>query len=240
MAAATRLNLFLARAGVASRRGADGLIAAGRVAVDGVVAEPGVQVRPGQQVTVDGTPVGTAERPVYLMLHKPTGVVTTARDERGRATVLDLVKVRQRVFPVGRLDLTTTGLLLLTNDGELAARLTHPRHGVPKTYHALVSGFPDAGVLRKLREGVELDDGRTSPAEVRAIGRDPSGLALEIVLREGRTRQVRRMCEAVGHPVRRLRRVAYGPLRLGQLAPGAFRRLTTREVTALRRAAGIR
>jgi pseudouridine synthase len=237
--AATRLNLFLARAGVASRRGADALIAAGRVAVDGTVAGPGTQVGAGQRVTLDGQPVGTAERHVYVLLHKPAGVVTTAKDERGRPTVLDLVRTRQRVFPVGRLDLTTTGLLLLTNDGELASRLTHPRHQVPKTYHALVSGFPDAAALTRLREGVDLEDGRTAPAEVRVIGRDPSGLALEIVLHEGRNRQVRRMCEAVGHPVRRLRRVAYGPLRLGELGPGASRRLTTREVRALRRAAGL-
>ncbi len=240
MPTATRLNLYLARAGVSSRRGADALIAAGRVTVDGAVATPGHQVAPGQRVAVDGREVGEAERPVYLLLHKPSGVVTTAKDEKGRATVLDLVRVRARVFPVGRLDLTTTGLLLLTNDGELAARLTHPRHEVPKTYHALVAGFPDAATLTHLKSGIDLDDGPTAPAEVRVMGGDPAGAALEIVLHEGRNRQVRRMCEAVGHPVRRLRRVAYGPLRLGDLPPGASRRLTSREVTALRRAAGLR
>ena len=164
------------------------------------------------------------------MLHKPSGVVTTASDPQRRRTVLDLVESPQRVYPVGRLDRDTTGLLLLTNDGELANRLAHPRHGVDKTYVAEVEGDPPPEALRRLAEGVELDDGPTAPARARRLeaGR------LELVIHEGRNRQVRRMCEAVGHPVRRLHRTAYGPLELGTLAPGLWRPLTAEEVAALR------
>jgi 23S rRNA pseudouridine2605 synthase len=236
--AATRINRFLAAAGVASRRSADELVAAGRVAIDGVVAGPGSQVVPGQRVTVDGVPV-RAERKVYLLLHKPAGVVTTANDPEGRPTVLDQIDVRQRVFPVGRLDAASTGLLLLTNDGLLAERLMHPRYGVTKTYHALVRGVVPDGVAEQLAAGIELEDGRTLPAEVRVVGRDAGGSVLEFVLKEGRNRQVRRMCEAVGHPVRALRRTAYGPLQLGKLAAGASRTLTQTECSALFRAAGL-
>src|SRR4051812_12271170 len=235
---ATRINRFLAAAGVASRRAADELVAAGRVAIDGVVAEPGSQVAPGQRVTVDGAPV-RAERKVYVLLNKPAGVVTTASDPEGRPTVLDQVRVRQRVFPVGRLDAGTTGLLLLTNDGDLAERLMHPRYGVEKTYHALVRGLVPAEVAEQLAGGIELDDGPTLPATVRVVGRDAGGSVLEVVLKEGRNRQVRRMCEAVGHPVRALRRTGYGPLQLGTLEPGASRPLTQQERSALFRAAGL-
>jgi 23S rRNA pseudouridine2605 synthase len=235
---ATRINRFLAAAGVASRRAADELVAAGRVAIEGVVAGPGSQVAPGQRVTVDGAPV-RAERKVYVLLNKPAGVVTTASDPEGRPTVLDQIRVRQRVFPVGRLDAGTTGLLLLTNDGALAERLMHPRYGVEKTYHALVRGLVPAEVAEQLAAGIELDDGPTLPARVRVVGRDAGGSVLEVVLKEGRNRQVRRMCEAVGHPVRALRRTAYGPLQLGTLEPGASRILTPTEVRSLRAAAGL-
>jgi 23S rRNA pseudouridine2605 synthase len=235
---ATRINRYLAAAGVASRRAADELVAAGRVAIDGVVAGPGAQVVPGQRVTVDGAPV-RVERKVYLLLNKPAGVVTTASDPEGRPTVLDHVNVRQRVFPVGRLDAGTTGLLLMTNDGDLAERLMHPRYGVEKTYHALVRGLVPAEVAEQLAAGIELDDGPTLPATVRVVGRDAGGSVLEMVLKEGRNRQVRRMCEAVGHPVRALRRTGYGPLQLGTLEQGASRILTQAEVRSLRAAAGL-
>lgn len=235
---ATRINRFLAAAGVASRRAADALVAEGRVAIDGKVAETGSQVLPGQRVTVDGKPV-KAERKVYLVLNKPVGVVTTASDPEGRPTVLDHVKVRQRVFPVGRLDATSTGLLVLTNDGALAERLMHPRYGVEKTYHALVKGLVTEETAAQLAAGVELDDGPTAPASVRVVGRDAGGSVLEIIIKEGRNRQVRRMCEAVGHPVRALRRTGYGPLRLGTMEAGASRTLTQTERAALLRAAGL-
>jgi pseudouridine synthase len=236
----TRLNRFLAQAGVASRRGSDTLIAERRVAIDGVIVETaGARVDPGQVVTVDGREV-TAERHVYLMLNKPSGYVTTAADEQGRQTVLDLVKVPQRVFPVGRLDLTTTGLLLLTNDGDLAMRLTHPRYGVEKTYRALVKGNVTPTELERLEFGVELDDGPTAPAKARIVGGDKGGSVLEITIHEGRNRQVRRMCEAIDHPVRALRRTAFGPLRLGVMREGATRPLDANELEALQKTAGLR
>jgi 23S rRNA pseudouridine2605 synthase len=231
-----RLGKFLANAGVASRRAAEELVRDGRVAVGGdVVLDPARAVTAQEAVTVDGRPVRPpAERMVWAV-NKPSGVVSTARDTHGRPTVLDLVDVPSRLYPVGRLDADTTGLLLLTDDGELANRLTHPRYEVPKIYIAEVEGgevrTPD---LRRLREGIDLDDGPTAPAGVRQL--HPG--VLEITLREGRKRQVKRMCAAVGHPVRRLRRVAFGPLRLGDLPEGAARRLTPAEVERLRAAAG--
>ncbi|MDX6377440.1 MAG: rRNA synthase [Gaiellaceae bacterium] len=235
---ATRINRFLAAAGVASRRAADTMVEAGRVRIDGVVAETGSQVHPGQKVTLDGNPV-YAERKVYLLLNKPGGVVTTASDPQNRPTVLDHIKVRQRVFPVGRLDSGTTGLLLMTNDGALAERLMHPRYGVEKTYHALVKGLVPEEVAAQLAAGVELDDGPTQPATVKIVGRDAGGSVLEFVLKEGRNRQIRRMCDVVGYHVRALRRTGYGPLRLGDMEPGASRNLTQTERTALLRLAGL-
>jgi pseudouridine synthase len=224
-----RLNRYLASAGLGSRRAVDELIRAGRVTVNGEVRELGAAVGDGDLVAVDGSPVAPQEL-AYLILHKPSGVVTTASDPQRRRTVLDLVQSQQRVYPVGRLDRDTTGLLLLTNDGELANRLAHPRHGVDKTYVADVEGDPSPEALRRLADGVELDDGPTARARARRLeaGR------LELVIHEGRNRQVRRMCEAVGHPVRRLHRTAYGPLELGTLAPGLWRPLTGEEVAALR------
>ncbi len=230
-----RLNRLLAQAGIASRRGADVLIAEGRVTVDGRVAGPGTQVAPGQDVRVDGAPIA-AEALVYVMLNKPPGVVTTVRDPQGRPTVMDLLDVAEHVAPVGRLDAETTGLLLLTNDGALANRLAHPRHGVPKTYRVIVRGLPGPTALRRLRGGVQLDDGRTQPAEVVVRGTRSGGAELEMTIKEGRNRQIRRMCATVGHPVLELERTAYGPLRLGRLQLGGTRTLRPHEVDALRSA----
>lgn len=224
-----RLNAFLARAGVASRRGADELIKAGRVAVNGRPGELNTVVGARDTVSVDGQEVARQQL-AYILLHKPAGVVTTARDPQGRKTVVDLVPREPRVVPVGRLDADTTGLLLLTNDGPLAHRLAHPRYGVEKVYEVELWKPIDDDALRRLVEGVELDDGPTAPARVRRLG--PG--RFELVLHEGRNRQVKRMAEAVGHRVRRLHRSRYAGLELGTLAPGAHRELTRAEVEALR------
>jgi 23S rRNA pseudouridine2605 synthase len=234
-AAGERLQKVLARSGVGSRRVCEELIADGRVTVNGHVAELGERVDVDHDlVEVDGAPVGIRPDLVYLLLNKPAGVVTTADDPQGRPTVIGLVPTEPRVFPVGRLDLDTEGLLLLTNDGELAHRLTHPSFGVEKEYLAQVEGRPSRATLRRLRDGVELEDGPTAPARVSATEPD----VLRIVIHEGRNRQVRRMCEAVGHPVRRLVRVRIGPLADRRLAPGTWRPLTGDEVRALSKAVG--
>ncbi|MFL5781693.1 MAG: pseudouridine synthase [Thermoleophilaceae bacterium] len=229
-----RLGKYLAHAGVASRRAAERLIADGRVTVGGApVTDPARDVDERSGVAVDGEPVAPEGRVVYA-LNKPAGVVSTARDTHGRPTVTELVPAERRLYPVGRLDADSTGLILLTNDGALANLLTHPRYEVPKTYVARVEpasvGEP---ALRRLREGVDLDDGRTAPAGVR----QPRPGVLEITLREGRKRQVRRMFDAVGHRVVELERVAFGPLRLGDLGAGRHRRLSLAEVERLRAAA---
>jgi 23S rRNA pseudouridine2605 synthase len=224
-----RLNAYLARAGVASRRKADELIKAGRVRVNGEPGQLNTFVAPGDLVQVDAEEV----RPqplAYVLLHKPAGVVTTASDPQGRPTVVELVRHAVRVVPVGRLDVETTGALLLTNDGELAHRLAHPKYGVAKVYEAEVEGEPSEEVLRRLSEGVELEDGLTAPAEVRRLG--PS--LVELSIHEGRNRQVRRMLEAVGHLVRRLHRSRYADLTVEGLVPGEWRELTQDEVAALR------
>ena len=226
-----RLNAYLARAGVASRRAADELILAGRVRVNGEAGQVNTFVEAGDRVEVDGREVAP-QRLAYVLLYKPAGVVTTARDPQGRRTVVDLVPAEPRVVPVGRLDADTTGALLLTNDGPLAHRLAHPRYGVEKTYEVEVVGEPDDDALRRLREGVDLDDGRTAPARARRLGRD----RVELVLHEGRKHQVKRMCAAVGHPVVRLHRSAYAGLTLAGLDPGAWRELTPDEVESLRAA----
>jgi 23S rRNA pseudouridine2605 synthase len=229
-----RLQKVLARAGLGSRRACDELIAAGRVTVDGEVARPGTRVDPRTaRVEVDGVRVIVRDDLVYYLLNKPAGHVSTASDPQGRPTVVSLVPDEPRVFPVGRLDAATEGLLVLTNDGELAQLLTHPSRGVPKTYLAEVEGVPSAAELRALRTGVVLDDGTTAPARVAVVARRAPGAAVELTIHEGRNRQVRRMCEAVGHPVRRLVRTRIGPLRDGRLAPGEWRLLTAREVRAL-------
>jgi 23S rRNA pseudouridine2605 synthase len=228
-----RLGKFLAHSGAASRRGAERLVAEGRVTVAGeVVTDPARDVDESSGVALDGRPVEPEPLEVHA-LNKPAGVVSTARDTHGRPTVVQLVRSRRRLYPVGRLDADTTGLILLTNDGELAERLTHPRYGVRKVYRARVRPprlSPQA--MRALREGVELEEGITAPARVRQAR--PG--VLEITIREGRKRQVRRMCEAVGLRVVELERVAFGPLGLGRLEPGQSRRLKEAEVERLRRA----
>jgi pseudouridine synthase len=229
-----RLNAYLARAGVASRRGADGLIKAGRVRVNGRPGELNTFVGAGDTVEVDGRPVAKQQL-AYRLLHKPSDTVTTARDPRGRPTVVALVPGEPRVVPVGRLDADTTGAILLTNDGRLAHRLAHPRYEVDKVYAAEVEGDPAPDVLRRLAEGVELDDGRTAPAGARRLG--PG--RLELTIHEGRKHQVKRMCEAVGHPVRRLHRSGYAGLDVRGLAPGEWRDLTHEEVAGLRRLVGL-
>ena len=224
-----RLNAYLARAGVASRRRADELIKAGRVLVNGEPGQLNTVVQSSDSVEVDGRRVRKQEL-VHLLLHKPAGVVTTARDPQRRPTVVELVPSEPRVVPVGRLDADTTGALLLTNDGELAHRLAHPRFGVSKTYVVDVEGAPSDGALELLRRGVELADGRTAPAEVRRLA--PS--RVELTIHEGRNRQVKRMLESVGHPVLRLHRSAYAGLTLEGLEPGAWRELEPSEVQRLR------
>lgn len=237
-----RLQKALAAAGVCSRRAAEALIADGRVRVNGVVVtELGTKVDPGRDhIEVDGRAVSPRERLVYVLLNKPAGYLTTARDPQGRRTVLELVSQPDgaRLFPVGRLDADTEGLLLLTNDGELANLLLHPRYHVAKRYTAVVRGEVREEALERLRTGLTLDDGPTAPAEARILRRDPGKTVVEIVLREGRKRQVKRMLAAVGHPVLRLRRDAFGPLVLGDLEVGGSRLLTAEEVDALRRASG--
>jgi len=228
-----RLNAYLARAGVASRRRADELIRAGRVRVNGAPGELNTVVGKSDVVEVDGARV-QRQRLAYVLLHKPAGAVTTARDPQGRRTVVELVPDEPRVVPAGRLDADTTGALLLTNDGDLAHRLAHPRYGVPKVYEAEVEGSPSADALARLREGVELDDGVTAPAEARMLapGR------IELTLHEGRKHQVKRMCETVGHPVRRLVRTRIGPIADRSLAPGTWRPLTPEEVRGLYQGSG--
>src|SRR6202795_562491 len=224
-----RLNAYLARAGIASRRGSDDLIKAGRVRVNGALGELNTYVQPGDRVEVDGRQV-TAQSLKYVLLHKPAGTVTTVRDPQGRPTVVELVKeIPERVVPVGRLDADTTGALLLTNDGPLAHRLAHPRYGVEKVYEVEVEGEPDDAALKQLAEGIDLEDGRTAPAVVRRLG--PS--QLELTLHEGRKHQVKRMCEAVGHPVLRLHRSRYAGLTVEGLEPGQWRELEPSEVERL-------
>jgi 23S rRNA pseudouridine2605 synthase len=224
-----RLNAWLARAGVASRRGADDLIKAGRVTVNGEPGRLDTFVESRDRVELDGRRL-ELQQLAYILLHKPAGVLTTARDPQGRPTVVGLVGHPARIVPVGRLDADTTGALLLTNDGELAHHLAHPRYEVDKVYVAEVQGDPSPAALAELEGGVELDDGRTAPARARRLGRG----RVELVLHEGRKHQVKRMLAAVGHPVRALHRAGYGPLTLAGLEPGEWRELTPPEVDALR------
>ena len=231
-----RLQKVLARVGLGSRRVCEDLIADERVTVNGEVAVLGTRVDVDNDVVaVDGVPIGVRPGLVYYLLNTPAGVVTTADDPQGRPTVVSMVPDEPRVHPVGRLDLDTEGLLLLTNDGQLTHRLTHPSFGVEKEYVAEVRGAPGRGALRQLRDGVELDDGPTAPAKASS----PSPGVLRLTIHEGRNRQVRRMCEAVGHPVTRLVRTRIGPLRDPHLAPGEWRELTTDEVRELERAVSL-
>lgn len=242
---AERLQKVMARAGIGSRRACEELILQGRVQVNGqTVTELGSRADPlHDEIVVDGQPLAAAPL-VYLLLHKPPGYLSTTDDPYGRPTVIDLLSVPHRVYPVGRLDMDSEGLLLLTNDGPLTQRITHPRYQHEREYRVLVRGRPGRRALRTLRQGVELEDGKTSPARVRLIQvqGEPAakGMAwLRIILREGRKRQIRRMCAAVGHPAQRLIRVRMGPLHLGNLKPGASRWLTRQEVKSLRTSAGL-
>jgi pseudouridine synthase len=252
-----RLQKILSQAGVASRRAGERLMLEGRVTVNGVtVRELGTKADPGRDdIRVDGHRIAIAGRRQYLLLNKPRGYVTTRSDPQRRPTVIDLLRgVREYVYPVGRLDYDSEGLLILTNDGDLAARLTHPRHGVPRVYEARVAGVPDARDLDRLSKGVVIDGRRTGPAEVRLLSmagapkprrrstpgagtppkRDDGSAMLLLTIREGRTRQIRRMCEAVGHPVTRLRRIAIGPIRDSRLPVGRWRELSAQEVSRLK------
>ena len=226
-----RLNAYLARAGIASRRASEELIRAGRVTVNGMTAALATRIEPEDRVELDGELV-EPDPPTYVLLHKPAGVVTTTRDPHGRATVVGLVGHSRRLVPVGRLDADTTGALLLTNDGEFAHRLMHPRFGMDKVYVAEVEGRPTAETLRCLAEGIKLEDGRTAPARARLVAAD----RVELTIHEGRKHQVKRMLEAVGHPVRRLHRSRYAGLDLAGLEAGRWRELSAAEVAGLKRA----
>lgn len=226
---ADRLQKVMARAGLASRRVCEAMIAAGRVTLNGAVAQLGDRASTDDRIEVDGVPLLRDPSLVHYLLHKPAGVVSTADDPQGRPTVVELVPDDRRVFPVGRLDTDTEGLLILTNDGELTHLLTHPSFGVPKEYLAHVDGVPSRAALRRLREGVELEDGPTAPAEVSM----PQDSMVKLTIHEGRNRQVRRMCEEVGHPVLRLVRTRIGPLTDPSLAAGEWRELSDDEVRSL-------
>jgi 23S rRNA pseudouridine2605 synthase len=238
MVAAVRLAKFLATAGVASRRASEELIRSGRVTVDGqLITDPARGVGDRNLIAVDGEPVKATGEHVVYAVNKPAGVVSTARDPQGRPTIVSLVPSRLRLYPVGRLDADATGLILLTNDGELAQRLTHPSFEVPKTYRAVVRRPPvRAPALRALRNGVRLEDGMTAPARVRVVSPD----TLELTIHEGRKRQVKRMFEEVGHPVSSLQRIRFGALTLGDLKPGAHRRLSAAEIRRLSAGTGAR
>ncbi len=233
-----KLQKFLSSAGVASRRHAEVMIKQGRVTVNGETATLGMRVAEGDTVRVGGVEVGP-QAPKFYLLNKPTGVVTTLDDPQGRPTVASLVPGDVRVYPVGRLDIDTSGLLLLTNDGELAHRLMHPSYGVVKSYRVLVQGGVSAATARQLAEGVELEDGMTSPATCRIVDAASQQSVIELEIHEGKNRQVRRMCDAVGHPVIELVRTNYGPLTLAGVAPGEARPLTDAEIRRLRKATGL-
>lgn len=232
-----RLQKILSQAGIASRRASEQLILDGRVTVNGAtIRQLGSKADPTHdEIRVDGRRIRLPERHIYLLLNKPRGYVTTRSDPQKRPTVIDLVGVREYVYPVGRLDFDSEGLLLLTNDGDLAARLTHPSHGVARVYEARVLGVPDEHDLQRLRRGVVIDGQRTGPADVQLVERR-QGPTLVVSIREGRNRQVRKMCEAIGHPVDRLKRVAIGPIRDDTLKVGQWRELTAAEVARLRAA----
>ncbi len=231
----TRLQKYIAMSGVASRRKAEEIIRAGRVTVDGqLVTDPAVKVTPGNIVEVDGKKIEPEGRKVYIMLHKPVGYITAVSDQFSRPTVMDLVKgVRERVYPVGRLDYDTSGLLLMTNDGDFANRIMHPRYEKEKTYVAEIKGFPDRRDIEAFSAGLKIEDYITKPAKIRIIKRKKSSTIVEITIHEGRNRQVRKMCEAIGHPVINLKRTAIGPLKLGDLPEGQWRFLKKKEIKKL-------
>jgi len=231
-----RLQKYMAQCGIASRRHSEELILAGRVKVNGkTVTQMGFQVSEQDRVEVDGKVIKKEEKLVYIMLNKPAGYVSTVSDPEGRKTVLDLIEgVNERIYPVGRLDYDTTGLLILTNDGDFAFENTHPGHEIEKTYIAEVSGIPSDKALETLRKGIVLDGRKTAPAKVEVIDIKSKSAVLKIIIHEGRNRQVRRMCEAVGHPVIKLKRTAVGKLTLGDLKPGEWRYLSSKEVKLIR------
>lgn len=233
-----RLNKYIAQAGIASRRRADELIAYGKVRINGkVVRELGTMVLPGDKVDVSGTPIAPVEDVAYLVVHKPPGVMTTMRDPQGRRTIAELVpKKMPRVVPVGRLDYDTAGVLLMTNDGELANRLLHPRYGVEKLYRATIAGRLDAEDVKRLHDGVSIDRGeQAAGAKIRVVAVRAGFSVVDITVHEGRNRQVRRMFEALGHPVKDLVRLRFGPISLGELPLGHTRSVTPKELAALRR-----
>jgi pseudouridine synthase len=235
---AERLHVVLARAGIASRRQAEEMIREGRIMVNGrVVLTPGTQVVWGQDaIRADNRQVSRLESKVTIVLNKPKGVLTTSHDPRGRPTTAQLVSgIKARIFPVGRLDYHSEGLLLLTNDGELAQHLQHPRYKIPKTYRTKVKGLPNQQAMQRLRSGIILDGRRTAPASVKRIRTTGKNAWLEITVKEGRNRQVRRMCSEVDHPVMKLKRIQYGPIRLGNLKPGFYRDLTPTEMERLQK-----
>lgn len=235
-----RIQKVLAHAGIGSRRAVEEMVTAGRIRVNGKVARLGQRIDiTKDKVDVDGSTVPLGTELVYYLLNKPAGVVTTAADPEGRATVLDLVDVDRRVWPVGRLDIDSEGALIVTNDGELTNGLTHPRYEVPRTYVAEVEGHVGHRALARLARGVDLDDGRTKPAEASIVERRAGATLIRLTITEGRNRQVRRMADAVGHPVKRLVRVAIGPLQVGRLKPGTYRKLAPAEVRSLYRAIGL-
>jgi len=236
-----RLQKFLARAGIASRRAAEEMIRQGRVEVNGAIPEIGSRVDPARdEIRLDGKRVSLENQLVYVALNKPRNCITTARDPQGRSTVFDfLPRLDVRIFPVGRLDYDAEGLLLLTNDGELANRLLHPRYGISKIYEVKVKGIPDRGALQRLRSGIELEEGVTGPAGAGILRELPGAAWIRIELHQGWNRQIKRMCEVVGHPVLKLRRIAYGPVRLGKLRPGEFRLLERDEIRRIYRDAGL-
>lgn len=231
-----RLNKYIAQAGVASRRKADQLTAAGQVKINGVVmTEMGYDVKPGDQVVVNGQSIEPLSKAVYYVLNKPVGYVTTAKDEQDRLTVMELVSdVEQRVFPVGRLDMNTSGLLIMTNDGELAYRLTHPKHNVYKTYRARVNGYLAPDRVTRLRDGVDIGGYVTAKANVEVVKYAENSTIVQIQICEGKNRQVRKMCAAVGNKVVELQRTAIGELQLGRLKEGSYRRLTQQEIEYLK------
>ena len=230
-----RINKYIAASGIASRRKADELIKNGNVRVNGTaLTEPGYEVADGDLVEVNGTPVLPPENKVYILLNKPVGYVTTVKDEGGRPTVMDLVtEVEGRVFPVGRLDVNTSGMLIMTNDGDFAYRVAHPKHKLGKTYRVRVAGIVTRGKLDRLRKGVDIGGFVTSPAEVEIVKELPKETVLEITIHEGKNRQVRKMCKAIDCPVRELERIAIGPVKIGRLATGGYRKLTRQEIDAL-------
>ena len=232
-----RLQKFLAKAGVASRRKSEELISRGKVIVNGkVITQMGTKIDPdSDKIIVEGQLIRQAEKKVYYMLYKPCGYVTTLKDPQGRKKVIDLLKeIPYRIYPVGRLDYNTSGLLILTNDGELTNALIHPRHEVEKTYKAMVKGICSKETIVKLQKGIKLSDGPTAPAKVKLIKYYKENTLLELIIHEGRNRQIRRMCKTVGHPVRQLERVKFGHLNLIGLAPGEYRQLTPSEVSNLK------